>query len=49
MLGNNSAGPHTPRYGSVKDNVHTLRVWLLTEGWLDAQSVDLEDRFIPLY
>ncbi|MCA9423062.1 MAG: FAD-binding oxidoreductase [Nitrospira sp.] len=39
MFGNNSAGPHTLRYGSVKDNVHTLRVRLLTEGWLDARSV----------
>ncbi|WNM56492.1 FAD-binding and (Fe-S)-binding domain-containing protein [Candidatus Nitrospira allomarina] len=41
MFGNNSAGPHTLRYGSVKDNVHTLRIRLLTEGWLDAQSVHI--------
>ena len=41
MLANNSAGPHTLRYGSVKDNVHTLRVRLLTEGWLDAQTVEI--------
>ena len=41
MVANNSAGPHTLRYGSVKDNVHTLRVRLLTEGWLDAKAVDI--------
>jgi FAD/FMN-containing dehydrogenase/Fe-S oxidoreductase len=41
MVANNSAGPHTLRYGSVKDNVHTLRVRLLAEGWLDAQAVDI--------
>jgi len=39
MLANNSAGPHTLRYGSVKDNVHTLRVRLLTGGWLHAEAV----------
>jgi len=37
MLANNSSGPHTLRYGSVKENVHRLRIKLLTEGWLDAQ------------
>jgi FAD/FMN-containing dehydrogenase/Fe-S oxidoreductase len=41
MFANNSAGPHTLRYGSVKDNVHTLRVRLLKEGWLDARAVDI--------
>lgn len=41
MFANNSAGPHTLRYGSVKDNVHTLRIRLLTEGWLDARVVDI--------
>ncbi len=41
MLANNSAGPHTLRYGSVKDNVHTLRIRLLTDGWLDARAVDI--------
>jgi FAD/FMN-containing dehydrogenase/Fe-S oxidoreductase len=41
MFANNSAGPHTLRYGSVKDNVHTLRIRLLTEGWLDARAVDI--------
>ncbi|MDH4359912.1 MAG: FAD-binding oxidoreductase [Nitrospirota bacterium] len=41
MVANNSAGPHTLRYGSVKDNVHSLRVRLLKEGWLDAMAVDI--------
>ena len=41
MLANNSAGPHTLRYGSVKDNVDALRVYLQTEGWLDVQCTDL--------
>src|SRR5437588_2303553 len=37
MLSNNSAGPHTLRYGSVKDNVHALRIHLTTGAWLDAE------------
>ena len=41
MLANNSAGPHTLRYGSVKDNVDALRVYLQTEGWLDVRCADL--------
>ena len=41
MLANNSAGPHTLRYGSVKDNVDALRVYLQTEGWLDIRCADL--------
>ncbi len=36
MLANNSSGPHTLRYGSVKDNVLALRVRLEAEGWLNA-------------
>lgn len=43
MLANNSAGPHTLRYGSVKDNVHALRVYLQTGRWLDARPYDLDD------
>lgn len=43
MLANNSAGPHTLRYGSVKDNVRALRVRLETGGWLDARPYLLED------
>ncbi|MGD9851621.1 MAG: FAD-binding and (Fe-S)-binding domain-containing protein [Nitrospirales bacterium] len=42
MLANNSSGPHTLRYGSVKENVHRLRIRLLTEGWLDAEPVELQ-------
>ena len=36
MLANNSSGPHTLRYGSVKDNVLALRVRLESDGWLAA-------------
>ena len=43
MLANNSAGPHTLRYGSVKDNVSALRVYLQTGQWLDAQPYHLDD------
>ncbi|MBI3596579.1 MAG: FAD-binding oxidoreductase, partial [Nitrospirae bacterium] len=31
MLGNNSAGPHTLKYGATKDNVHELRA-ILSDG-----------------
>lgn len=41
MLANNSSGPRTLRYGSVKDTVRSLRVRLLTEGWLEAQAVEI--------
>ena len=43
MLANNSAGPHTLRYGAVKDNVESLRVCLTSGGWLDARTYDLND------
>jgi FAD/FMN-containing dehydrogenase/Fe-S oxidoreductase len=43
MLANNSAGPHTLRYGSVKDNVHALRVYLQAGHWLDARPYALDD------
>ena len=43
MLANNSSGPHTLRYGSVKDNVHSLRVCLQSGEWLDATSYGLID------
>lgn len=43
MLANNSAGPHTLRYGSVKDNVQALRVYLQAGQWLDARTYDLDD------
>ncbi len=41
MLANNSSGPHTLRYGAVKDTIQSLRVRLLSEGWLHAQIVDI--------
>jgi FAD/FMN-containing dehydrogenase/Fe-S oxidoreductase len=37
MLSNNSSGPHTLRYGSVKDNVHAMRVHLSSGRWLNAE------------
>ncbi|MGA6828992.1 FAD-binding and (Fe-S)-binding domain-containing protein [Nitrospira sp. NS4] len=43
MLANNSSGPHTLRYGSVKDNVHGLRVCLESGAWLEARSYALGD------
>jgi FAD/FMN-containing dehydrogenase/Fe-S oxidoreductase len=43
MLANNSSGPHTLRYGSVKDNVFGLRIYLESGGWLDARGYPLAD------
>ena len=43
MLANNSSGPHTLRYGSVKDTVQALRVRLPQGGWFQAQSYELDD------
>ncbi len=43
MVANNSAGPHTLRYGSVKDNVHALRVCLPSTGWLVAGAYGVDD------
>jgi FAD/FMN-containing dehydrogenase/Fe-S oxidoreductase len=43
MLANNSSGPHTLRYGSVKDNVLDLRVCLPSGEWLEARSYPLLD------
>jgi FAD/FMN-containing dehydrogenase/Fe-S oxidoreductase len=43
MLANNSSGPHTLRYGSVKDNVRSLRVCLSSGEWLDAKPYRLTD------
>ncbi len=43
MLANNSSGPHTLRYGAVKDNVHRLRICLTSAAWLDAKAYGLED------
>ncbi len=44
MLANNSSGPHTLRYGSVKDNVQALRVRLPKGGWLSAKSYQIGDQ-----
>jgi FAD/FMN-containing dehydrogenase/Fe-S oxidoreductase len=44
MLANNSSGPHTLRYGSVRTNVESLRVCLHTGDWLTAKPYRLEDR-----
>jgi FAD/FMN-containing dehydrogenase/Fe-S oxidoreductase len=44
MLANNSAGPHTLRYGSVKDNVRALRVCLHSGEWVDARAYHLSAR-----
>ena len=41
MLANNSSGPHTLRYGAVKDNVAALRVCLQSGEWLDAKAYGL--------
>ena len=43
MLANNSSGPHTLRYGAVKDNVAALRVCLQSGEWLEAKSYGLND------
>ncbi len=43
MLGNNSSGPHTLRYGSVKDNVRAVRLYVEACGWLDARPYGLAD------
>src|SRR5438132_9212601 len=39
MLSNNSAGPHTLRYGSVKDNVHAIRLHLASGDWFTAETL----------
>ena len=43
MLANNSAGPHTLRYGAVKDNVVALRVCLHSGEWIEARNYALDD------
>lgn len=43
MVANNSAGPHTIRYGAVKDNVQALRVCLSSGEWLSARVYGLDD------
>jgi FAD/FMN-containing dehydrogenase/Fe-S oxidoreductase len=41
MVANNSSGPHTLRYGSVKDNVRSLRLCLTSSSWIEARSYAL--------
>jgi len=43
MLSNNSAGPHTLRYGSVKDNVQAIKMHLSTGAWLTAEALPDSD------
>jgi FAD/FMN-containing dehydrogenase/Fe-S oxidoreductase len=43
MLANNSSGPHTLRYGAVKDNVLRLRTCLVSGTWVDARAYRLDD------
>ncbi len=43
MIANNSSGPHTLRYGSVKDNVHSLRLCLASSAWIEARAYALDD------
>lgn len=43
MIANNSSGPHTLRYGSVKDNVRRLRLCLTSSSWIEARSYSLND------
>ena len=43
MVANNSSGPHTLRYGSVKDNVQRLRLCLTSSSWIEARSYALDD------
>ncbi|MGE0643998.1 MAG: FAD-binding and (Fe-S)-binding domain-containing protein [Nitrospira sp.] len=43
MIANNSSGPHTLRYGSVKDNIQGLRLCLASSSWMEARSYALND------
>jgi FAD/FMN-containing dehydrogenase/Fe-S oxidoreductase len=43
MIANNSSGPHTLRYGSVKDNVQSLRLCLASATWIEARAYALDD------
>lgn len=43
MVANNSSGPHTLRYGSVKDNVQSLRLCLTSSSWIEARAYPLSD------
>lgn len=43
MIANNSSGPHTLRYGSVKDNVKSLRLCLTSATWIEARAYGVDD------
>lgn len=43
MIANNSSGPHTLRYGSVKDNVRSLRLCLTSASWIEARAYGLDE------
>src|SRR5215467_4375736 len=43
MLANNSSGPHTLRYGAVKDNIEALRVCLPSGAWLEARRYAVDE------
>ncbi len=43
MLANNSSGPHSLRYGSVKDNVRKLRVLLPNQTWVELEPYTTTD------
>ncbi len=43
MIANNSSGPHTLRYGSVKDTVRNLRLCLASSSWIEARAYALDD------
>ncbi len=43
MLANNSSGPHTLRYGAVKDNVHRLRMCLASGQWVEARTYGMHE------
>ena len=43
MVANNSSGPHTLRYGAVKDNVQSLRLCLASSTWIEARAYALDD------
>jgi FAD/FMN-containing dehydrogenase/Fe-S oxidoreductase len=43
MVANNSSGPHTLRYGSVKDNIQSLRLCLTSSSWIEARAYALTD------
>ena len=43
MLANNSSGPHTLRYGSVRTNVESLQVCLQNGDWFTAKPYQMHD------